>query len=64
MSGPLKNWSKEVIKELIKHADRDNCYQCKQLIATLAAAYGMTPETFKKNNWQEAKTRQKKMNLT
>lgn len=47
---PLEDWSKKVIKELIKHADRDDCYSCKQLIATLAAAYGMTPEDFKKNN--------------
>ena len=47
---PLKDWSKEVIKELIKHADRDNCYSCKQLIATLAAASGMKLEDFKKNN--------------
>jgi hypothetical protein len=40
----LQDWSKKVIKELQKHAERDDCYECKQLLRMLAAAYGVNYE--------------------
>jgi hypothetical protein len=46
----LQQWSKKVIKELAKHADRDNCYQCKQLLAELATAYSVKPEDLTKKH--------------
>jgi hypothetical protein len=48
----LQNWSKKVIKEIAKHADRDHCYNCNQLLAELAAAYGISVEelTGRKNS--------------
>jgi hypothetical protein len=46
----LQHWSKKVIKELQKHAERDNCYNCKQLLTELAIAYGVKYEDLIKNN--------------
>jgi len=46
----LQQWSKKVIKELIKHAERDGCYQCKQLLAELATAYSVKPEDLTKKH--------------
>jgi len=28
----IEEWVRKVAKELRKHADRDNCYDCKQLL--------------------------------
>ena len=46
----LQQWSKKVIKELIKHADRDGCYNCKMLIAEMAAVAGISAADFKRIN--------------
>ena len=46
----LQQWSKKVIKELIKHAERDGCYNCKELIAEMAAVSGISVADFKKIN--------------
>jgi hypothetical protein len=46
----LQEWSKKVIKELIKHADHDNCQNCKQLIAEVAAVSDIKLKEFKKQN--------------
>ena len=46
----LQTWSKKVIKEIIKHADQDNCKNCKQLLAEIATISGLKLEEFKKQN--------------
>lgn len=44
----LQEWSQKVIEELVKHAERDNCYTCIQLLRQLAEVYGVKYETLLK----------------
>jgi len=34
MSEALRATMKKLVKEIQKHAERDDCYECKQLMAT------------------------------
>ena len=49
MTKTPKAWAKDLIKELYKHANRDDCYDCKQILR----AMGLNPE---KPEILEAKT--------
>jgi hypothetical protein len=46
----IEQWSKKVMKEIVKHAERDDCYSCKQLLREIAAYYHTEYETFVKSN--------------
>jgi len=40
-----REWVKKLIKELEKHASRDDCYDCKQLLR----AMGLDPDLLPKD---------------
>lgn len=46
MSKTPRQWAEKLIKELRKHANRDDCYDCKQILK----AMGLNPEKEVTNN--------------
>ena len=53
MSKTPREWSKALIKELLKHAQRDDCYNCKRLLK----AMGLNPTVSFEENFKGEDTR-------
>ena len=47
MSKTPRDYAKKLIQELYKHANRDHCYECKQLLRKM----GLNPE--KEDLWKK-----------
>jgi len=46
--GTPKEWAIALVEELRKHANRDGCYGCKELLRQMAKSYGINEEKFMK----------------
>ena len=40
----MDKWAVKVLKEVKKHADRDDCYACKQLLREFAERWNIDPD--------------------